>query len=112
MRSPAAFMFSSIGSLFKFNLLLQIFDGLFTYHVLTQQGLSEANPLVRNTIHEWGTVWGIVYWKLLACVLLGLIFALRHRKYGLSFKALTVTSAVYGSFFLVALFFFVSQLTL
>ena len=42
-------------------------------------------------------------------VILGLIFALRHRKYGLSFKALTVTSAVYGSFFLVVLFFFVTQ---
>ena len=50
----AAFMFHSIGSLFKFNLLLQIFDGLFTYHVVSQQGLPEANPLVRNTIYEWG----------------------------------------------------------
>ena len=67
-------MFHSIGSLFKFNLLLQIFDGLFTYHVVSQQGLPEANPLVRNTIYEWGVVWGIVYWKLLACALLGLIF--------------------------------------
>lgn len=105
-------MFPRIGSLFKFNLLLQVFDGLFTYHVLTQQGVPEANPIVRSTIYEWGALWGIVYWKLFACVLLGLIFALRHRKYGLSFKALTVTSAVYGSFFLVALFFFVSHLPL
>ena len=108
----AAFMFHSIGSLFKFNLLLQIFDGLFTYHVVSQQGLPEANPLVRNTIYEWGVVWGIVYWKLFACALLGLIFTLRHRKYTLTFQALTVTSAVYGSFFLVALFFFVNHLSL
>jgi len=105
-------MFPSIGSLFKFNLLLQVFDALFTYHALTERGVPEANPLVNNAIYEWGVVWGIVYWKLFACVLLGLIFALRHRKYGLSFKALTVTSAVYGSFFLVALFFFVTQLSL
>jgi len=108
----AAFMFHSIGSLFKFNLLLQIFDGLFTYHVVSQQGVPEANPLVRNTIYEWGVVWGIVYWKLFACALLGLIFALRHRKYTLTFQALTVTSAVYGSFFLVALFFFLNHLSL
>ena len=68
------------------------------YHVVSQQGLPEANPLVRNTIYEWGVVWGIVYWKLFACALLGLIFALRHRKYTLTFQALAVTSAVYGSF--------------
>lgn len=105
-------MIPSIGSLFKFNLLLQVFDGLFTYHALTQDGVPEANPLVDNAIYHWGVVWGIVYWKLFACILLGLIFALRHRRYALTFKALTVTSAVYGSLFVIALFFFVRHLSL
>ncbi len=68
-------MFPSIWSQFKFNLLLQIFDGLFTYHVLSL-GVPEANPLVSEAISSWGEVWGLVYWKVLACTLLGLIFAL------------------------------------
>jgi hypothetical protein len=49
----AAFMFPSIWSQFKINLLLQIFDGLFTYHVLTL-GVPELNPLVRDAISVWG----------------------------------------------------------
>ena len=57
----AVFMFPSIWSQFKINLLLQIFDGLFTYHVLTL-GVPELNPLVRNAIYSWGEVWGLVYW--------------------------------------------------
>ena len=83
-------MFSSIWSQFKINLLLQIFDGLFTYHVLTL-GVPELNPLVRDAISVWGEVWGLVYWKLLACVLLGLIFVLRHFRESLTLKALTLT---------------------
>jgi len=98
-----AFMLPSIGSQFKFNLLLQVFDGLFTYHVLTQ-GIPEANPLVSSAIAEWGAVWGIVYWKLLACALLGLIFALRHLRQALAMRALTLTSSVYGCLFFVSLF--------
>ena len=98
-----AFMLPSIGSQFKFNLLLQVFDGLFTYHVLTQ-GIPEANPLVSSAIAEWGAVWGIVYWKLLACALLGLIFALRHLRQALAMRALTLTSSVYGCLFFVSLY--------
>jgi hypothetical protein len=95
-------MFPSIWSQFKFNLLLQIFDGIYTYQVVSQ-GVPEANPLVNNAIHEWGALWGIVYWKLLACALLGLIFALRHLRQTLTLRALTVTSTVYGCLFLVSL---------
>lgn len=98
-----AFMLPNIGSQFKFNLLLQVFDGLFTYHVLTQ-GIPEANPLVGSAIAEWGAVWGIVYWKLLACALLGLIFALRHLRQALAMRALTLTSTVYGCLFFVSLY--------
>jgi len=96
-------MLPSIWSQFKFNLLLQVFDGLFTYHVLTQ-GIPEANPLVGSAIAEWGAVWGIVFWKALACALLATIFALRHLRQALAMKALTLISAVYGSLFLISLY--------
>ena len=105
VRAIAAFMISSISSQFKFNLLLQIFDGLFTYHVLSL-GVPEANPFVRNAIFSWGDVWGLVYWKLLACALLGLIFALRHYRQGLTLKALTLTSTIYGCLFVVSIYHF------
>ena len=98
-----AFIFPSVASQFKFNLLLQIFDGLYTYHVLSQ-GVPEANPFVSTTIAQWGAIWGIVYWKLLACALLALIFALRHLRRALAVHALTLTSWVYGCLFLVSLY--------
>lgn len=97
------FALPSIWSQFKLNLLLQIFDGLYTYHVLSE-GIPEANPFVNSAIYEWGTVWGIVYWKLLACALLALIFTLRRFRLNLTRRALTLTSAVYGCLFLVSLF--------
>jgi hypothetical protein len=101
----AAFMFPSIWSQFKFNLLLQIFDGLFTYHVLSL-GVPEANPLVGDAISLWGEIWGLVYWKVLACTLIGLIFALRHFKQSLTLKALTLTSTVYCCLFVISLYHF------
>ena len=81
---------------FIFNLLLQLFDGVLTYQVVSI-GVPEANPLVRQAMIEWGAAWGLLYWKLLACVLLALIFALTYRRQGLTIKAFTVTGAVYGS---------------
>ena len=105
----AASMLSSIWSLFKINLLLQIFDGLFTYYALTL-GIPEANPLVRGAIDGWGEVWGLIYWKLFACALLGLLFALRHLRQGLTLKALTVTSTVYSCLFVISLYYFLRDL--
>ena len=101
----AAFMFPSIWSQFKVNLLLQIFDGLYTYHVLSL-GVPEANPLVRDAISNWGEVWGLLYWKVLACTLLVLIFALRHFRQSLTLKALTLTSTVYGCLFVISIYHF------
>jgi hypothetical protein len=98
-----AFLFPSISSQFKLNLLLQVFDGLFTYHVVTQ-GIPEANPLVSSAMAEWGEVWGLVYSKLLACALLAMIFAVGHLRQTLAMKALTVTSTVYGTLFFIALY--------
>jgi hypothetical protein len=103
-----AFILPSIWSQFKFNLLLQIFDGLFTYHVLTQ-GIPEANPLVSSAIAEWGAVWGIVYWKLFACALLAMIFALRRWRQALAMKALILTSTVYGSLFFISLYYLLRE---
>ena len=99
-----AFMLPSVWSQFKFNVLLQIFDGLFTYHVLTQ-GIPEANPLVSSAIAEWGAVWGIVFWKVLACALLAMIFALRHPRQALAMQALTLTSTVYSCLFFISLYY-------
>ena len=99
-------MFFTVWSQFKLNLLLQIFDGLFTYHVLTL-GVPEANPFVRETIATWGEVWGLVYWKVLACVLIGLIFTLRHLREDLTLGALTFTSVVYCGVFVVSVYHFV-----
>ena len=80
---------------FILNLLLQIFDGLMSYHVLSE-GVPEANPLVSHAISAWGMGWGLLYSKTFACVLLLLIFALRNRRRSLTVKAFTVTAAVYG----------------
>jgi Domain of unknown function (DUF5658) len=91
----AASLMPAVWSHFIFNLLLQVFDGLLTYHVLSD-GIPEANPLVSSAIVQWGMVWGLLYWKTVACVLLALIFALRHRRRALTIKALAVTGAVYA----------------
>ena len=88
---------------FLLNLLLQVFDGLLSYHVLSA-GVPEANPLVRNAISAWGIIWGLLYWKTLACVLLLLIFMLRHKRRALTVKAFTLTAAVYGYFSLAVLY--------
>lgn len=103
-------MFFTVWSQFKFNLLLQVFDGLFTYHVLTL-GVPEANPLVGETIASWGAVWGLVYWKTLACALIALIFALRHFRESLVLKALTLTSLVYCGLFVSSVYHFVWLMT-
>lgn len=88
-------MFFGIGFHFAFNLLLQIFDGLFTYHALGL-GIPEANPLVRGAISSWGTVGGLISSKLFACAMLGTIFALRHVAQRLALQALTLTSTIYA----------------
>ena len=98
-------MFFSIWSQFKVNLLLQIFDGLFTYYALSL-GVPEANPFVHDAIAIWGEIWGLLYWKLLACALIALIFALRNLRHSLTLKALTLTSTVYGCLFVVSLYHF------
>ena len=92
MAAPVA---PAVWSHFMLNILLQIFDGVLTYHVLSD-GVPEANPLVSSAIAQWGSLWGLLYWKIVACALLGFIFALRHRRRSLAIKALALTAAVYA----------------
>ncbi|MGH7767012.1 MAG: DUF5658 family protein [Candidatus Binatia bacterium] len=88
-------LFPSVWQFFIYNLLLQVFDGVLTYQVVSA-GVPEANPLVRDAITQYGLVWGLIYWKTIACLLLFSIFALRHRRQTLTLQAFVITGAVYG----------------
>ena len=76
--------------LLTFNLFLQLTDGLVSYRALAL-GAAEANPVVAAAIVNWG----IGYNKALACLLLLLIFALRHNRRLLAMRGLTMTASVY-----------------
>ena len=84
----------SVRDLLFFNLLLQFTDGLVSYQAFAL-GAAEANPVVAAAIINWGMIWGLIYNKTLACLLLLLIFALRRSRHLLTMRALTVTAAVY-----------------
>jgi hypothetical protein len=51
-----------------FNILLQCFDDLLSYQAFSV-GAVEANPLVAAAISSWGVTYGLLYKKILACVL-------------------------------------------
>ena len=84
------------------NLTLQIFDGLFSYQVFSL-GAEEANPIVAAAISNWGVIYGLLYKKTLACLLLLLIFALRHRHVLLVKRAMVLTASAYTCVTLVCL---------
>jgi hypothetical protein len=84
----------SVRDLLTFNLFLQFTDGLVSYQAFAL-GAAEANPVVAAAILSWGTVWGLTYNKVLACLLLLLIFALRRNRHLLATRGLTVTASVY-----------------
>jgi uncharacterized membrane protein YqjE len=90
--SPCATM--SVRDLLTFNLFLQFTDGIVSYQAFAL-GAIEANPVVAAAIVNWGMVWGLFYNKALACLLLLLIFALRHNRRLLATRGLTVTASVY-----------------
>jgi protein-S-isoprenylcysteine O-methyltransferase Ste14 len=92
----------SLRDLLTFNLFLQFTDGLVSYQAFAL-GAVEANPIVAAAIVNWGMVWGLAYNKMLACLLLLLIFALRHSNRSLTHRALTVTASVYVSITIVSL---------
>jgi low affinity Fe/Cu permease len=84
----------SVRDLLTFNLFLQFTDGLVSYQAFAL-GAAEANPVVAAAIVDWGMGWGLIYNKALACLLLLLIFALRHNRSLLAMRGLTVTASVY-----------------
>jgi hypothetical protein len=85
----------SIRDLLILNLTLQVFDGLFSYQAFTL-GAAEANPFVSAAIANWGVIYGLLYKKILACALLLLVFALRHRVPSLTKQGLIATASAYG----------------
>ena len=84
----------SVRDLLTFNLFLQLMDGLVSYQSFAL-GAAEANPVVAAAIVNWGMIGGLVYNKVLASVLLLLIFALRRNRTLMTLRALTVTASVY-----------------
>jgi protein-S-isoprenylcysteine O-methyltransferase Ste14 len=84
----------NLRDLLSFNLFLQLTDGLLSYQALAL-GAIEANPVVAAAIVNWGTGWGLVYNKVFACLLLLLIFAVRHNRHLLAMRGLTVTASAY-----------------
>lgn len=95
----------SVRDLLTFNLFLQLTDGLISYQAFAL-GAVGANPLVAAAIVNWGMVWGLIYSKALACLLLLLIFALRRSRRLLAMWALTVTASVYVCVIIVCLWEF------
>ena len=85
----------TVRDLLILNLTLQVFDGLFSYQLFSL-GLAEANPLVAAAISDWSVIWGLLYNKLLACMLLIVIFAVREKQHLLAKRALTFTAVVYA----------------
>jgi hypothetical protein len=77
MESPGLSRRVICRDLLSFNLFLQLTDGLVSYQSFVL-GAVEANPVVAAAIVNWGMVWGLMYNKALACLLLLLIFALRR----------------------------------
>ena len=84
----------SLRDLLTFNLFLQFTDGLVSYQAFAL-GAAEANPVVAAAIVNWGMVWGLVYNKALACLLLVLIFSIRGNRRLMTMRALTFTASVY-----------------
>jgi len=77
------------------NLLLQLLDGIASYHILAA-GVPEVNPMVATYIENWGLVGGLLYGKIIGCGLVLLIFLLRKRVERLVAKGLTLLAYLYS----------------
>ena len=84
----------TIRDLLFLNLILQAFDGLFSLQAFSV-GAVEANPVVAAAISTWGVTYGLAYKKVLASILLLLIFTLRRQHSSLVRNALLVTASAY-----------------
>src|SRR5262249_36353797 len=84
----------SVRDLLIFNLFLQFSDGIVSYQAFSL-GAAEANPVVAAAIVNWAMIWGLIYNKTLACLLLVLIFTLGRNRLLMTMRALTVTASLY-----------------
>ena len=91
-----------IRSLLILNVVLQLLDGSITYGRLSL-AVAEASPLANAAVENWGTMSGLLYNKILACALLLLIYALRHKREVMAANALTITACVYSCYAAAAL---------
>ena len=85
----------TIAGLTLINILLQIVDGLASYHILSA-GVPEDNPLLVNFIGHLGLVGGLVYAKAIGCILVILLFMLRKRVEAVVAHGLTIMMYVYS----------------
>ncbi len=85
----------TLGRLLIVNLLLQLFDGLASYYIIST-GVPEANPLVASYIENWGVFGGLLFAKLLGCALVIFVFTLRHKAEIVVAQGLTVLAYLYS----------------
>jgi len=88
-------MRDSLRQLLVVNLLLQLFDGLASYHIISA-GVPEENPIVASAIANWGVSGGLLYSKVIGCALVVLIFLLRHKVEVIATQGLTILAYVYS----------------
>ena len=88
-------MHASLSQLFVVNLLLQLFDGLGSYYILST-GVPEANPVVATAIEQWGLFKGLLFSKLTGCALLIVVFILGHQVRKIAYRGLTMLVYVYS----------------
>lgn len=88
-------MHASLGQLVIVNLLLQLVDGLASYHIISA-GVPEENPVVATFITNWGVMGGLLYSKFLGCALVILIFMLRHKVRVVATQGLTILAYGYS----------------
>jgi hypothetical protein len=84
-------------SLLILNLLLQLLDGTITYDRLSV-AVAAASQLANAATENWGTISGLLANKVLACALLFLLYALRHKREAMVTHALTITACVYSCY--------------
>jgi hypothetical protein len=77
------------------NLLLQLFDGVASYKIISA-GLPEENPVVAALIAQWGVIGGLLCSKFVGCALVLMIFLLRHKIEVIAAQGLTVLAYFYS----------------
>ena len=92
---PGEAMQDALVKLVVANFLLQILDGVASYHILSA-GVPEVNPLVSYYIENWGLIGGLLYGKLIGCALVWLIFLLRKRVGPIVAKGLILVACFYS----------------